>query len=66
VALVDEDLLRHPEVWAAAGLVTEEQLREIAEVKMPDLNAGSVEAAMRVISGTARSMGIRVDGSKPA
>jgi large subunit ribosomal protein L11 len=50
----------------AVGLVTEEQLREIAEVKMPDLNAGSVEAAMRVISGTARSMGIRVDGSTPA
>jgi large subunit ribosomal protein L11 len=49
-----------------AGLVTEGQLREIAEAKMPDLNAGSVEAAMRVISGTARSMGIRVDGSRSA
>lgn len=42
------------------GSVTEEQLRRIAETKMPDLNAGSVEAAMRTIAGTARSMGIRV------
>jgi large subunit ribosomal protein L11 len=43
-----------------AGSITEEQLRRIAETKMPDLNAGSVEAAMRVVAGTARSMGIRV------
>ena len=42
------------------GSITEEQLRRIAETKMPDLNAGSVEAAMRVVAGTARSMGIRV------
>lgn len=46
----------------SAGTVTEGQLRRIAETKMPDLNAGSVEAAMRVVEGTARSMGIRVDG----
>ena len=40
--------------------VTKEQLRQIAETKMPDLNAGSVEAAMSMIAGTARSMGITV------
>ncbi len=37
------------------------KVREIAELKMPDLNAGSVEAAMKVIAGTARSMGIVVE-----
>lgn len=42
--------------------VTSAQLREIAETKMPDLNAGSVESAMRMIAGTARSMGIKVEG----
>jgi len=42
------------------GKVTEEQLREIAEQKMQDLNAASLEAAMRQIEGTARSMGIEV------
>jgi large subunit ribosomal protein L11 len=41
--------------------VTEEQVREIATVKMPDLNAASVESAMRMIAGTARSMGITVE-----
>lgn len=40
--------------------VTEAQVREIAEQKMPDLNAASLEAAMRLIEGTARSMGIEV------
>ncbi|MFP4200958.1 MAG: 50S ribosomal protein L11 [Bacillota bacterium] len=44
-----------------AGSVTQDQLREIAETKMEDLNAASVEAAMRVIAGTARSMGIIVE-----
>lgn len=43
------------------GTVTQKDLREIAETKMPDLNAGSVEAAMRMIEGTARSMGITVE-----
>ena len=42
------------------GKVTQDQLRTIAETKMPDLNAGSVESAMRMIAGTARSMGIEV------
>lgn len=40
--------------------VTKEQVREIAEKKMPDLNAASIEAAMRMVAGTARSMGIVV------
>ena len=43
------------------GRVTKAQLREIAEVKMPDLNALDMEAAMRMIAGTARSMGIVVE-----
>lgn len=42
--------------------VTEDQVREIAELKMPDLNAADVEAAMRMVAGTARSMGIVVEG----
>jgi large subunit ribosomal protein L11 len=43
------------------GKVTKKQLREIAELKMPDLNAGTVDAAMSMIAGTARSMGITVE-----
>ncbi len=42
------------------GSVTRDQVREIAETKQKDLNAGSPEAAMRIIEGTARSMGIEV------
>ncbi|MFQ5538704.1 MAG: 50S ribosomal protein L11 [Gemmatimonadota bacterium] len=42
--------------------ITQAQLREIAEAKMPDLNANDVEAAMRQIAGTARSMGVEVEG----
>ncbi len=42
------------------GKVTKKQVREIAELKMPDLNAASVESAMRMIEGTARSMGLQV------
>ena len=44
------------------GSVTRAQLREIAETKMPDLNALDVEGAMKVVEGTARSMGITVSG----
>ena len=44
------------------GSVTEKDLREIAAAKQDDLNAASVEAAMRMIAGTARSMGITVEG----
>ncbi len=42
------------------GNITKAQIREIAELKMPDLNAASVEAACRTIAGTARSMGVNV------
>lgn len=42
------------------GSVTRAQLREIAEIKMPDLNANDVEAAMRIIEGSARNMGIEI------
>ena len=44
-----------------AGKITQAQLREIAEYKMPDLNANDVEAAMKIIAGTARNMGITVE-----
>lgn len=43
------------------GKITQAQLKEIAETKMPDLNASSVESAMSMIAGTARSMGITVE-----
>jgi large subunit ribosomal protein L11 len=42
------------------GTLTKDQVRKIAEQKMPDLNAGSVEAAMLIIEGTCRSMGVEV------
>ncbi len=45
-----------------AGTMTEAKLREIAETKMADLNAASVEAAMSMIKGSARSMGVKVEG----
>ena len=48
-----------------AGSVTWEQVRNIAEDKMPDLNAFTPGAAMRTVAGTARSMGIRVEGTFP-
>lgn len=44
------------------GKVTKDQVREIAEKKMEDLNADDVEGAMKIIEGTARSMGIKVEG----
>lgn len=44
-----------------AGTVTKQQIREIAEIKMADLNAGDIEAAMKIVAGTARSMGIKVN-----
>ena len=47
---------------ATAGTVTLAQLREIAEAKMKDLNANDVEAAMNIVAGSARSMGIEVKG----
>ena len=42
--------------------VTHDQVRQIAETKMPDLNANDIEGAMKIIEGTARSMGITVEG----
>jgi large subunit ribosomal protein L11 len=44
------------------GKITKAQVQEIAEQKMPDLNANDIEAAMQIIAGTARSMGVRVEG----
>ncbi|MDR3593867.1 MULTISPECIES: 50S ribosomal protein L11 [Clostridium] len=43
------------------GKLTQDQLRKIAETKMPDLNAASIESAMRMIAGTARSMGVTIE-----
>ena len=47
---------------ARAGTISRDSLREIAETKLKDLNANSVEQAMSIIEGTARSMGISVEG----
>lgn len=44
------------------GSLTEAQLREIAQIKMPDLNANDIEAAMKIIAGTARQMGVDIKG----
>ncbi len=44
------------------GTVTKAQVEEIAQTKMPDLNAHTIEAAMNIVAGTARSMGIEVEG----
>ena len=47
------------------GTVSSDQVREIAELKMPDLNAASMESAMSMIAGTARSMGLLIDAPVP-
>tara|TARA_B100001123_G_scaffold435221_1_gene563267 strand:+ start:253 stop:678 length:426 start_codon:yes stop_codon:yes gene_type:complete len=44
------------------GKITEAQVKEIAEIKMPDLNASSIESAASMVKGTARSMGVTVEG----
>ena len=44
------------------GRITADQVRQIAERKMPDLNANDLDAASRIVAGTARSMGVEVDG----
>ena len=46
------------------GTVTREQVKEIARTKMPDLNVYDVDAAMKIIAGTARSMGIKIEGAE--
>ena len=50
---------------AKVATVTWDQVKTIAEDKMPDLNAFTVESAMRMVAGTARSMGIRIKGAAP-
>jgi large subunit ribosomal protein L11 len=47
-------------VVSKAGTITKAQVREVAEAKMPDLNANDIDAAMKIIEGTARSMGVEV------
>jgi len=47
------------------GSITWEQVKTIAETKMPDLNAFKVESAMKMVAGTARSMGVTVSGTPP-
>jgi len=42
------------------GSITKDQLREIAQIKMPDLNANDIEAAMNIVAGTARQMGVEI------
>lgn len=44
-----------------AGTISKDKLKEVAETKMPDLNAGTVEAAMKILAGSARSMGIKIE-----
>ena len=48
-----------------AGRIKRSDVKEIAEIKMPDLNAFEVDSAMRMVAGTARSMGINVTGNAP-
>lgn len=48
-------------VKETVATISKEKLKEIAETKMPDLNAGSIEAAMNIIAGSARSMGIKIE-----
>ena len=47
------------------GSISWDQIKKIAEVKMPDLNAFKIESAMKMVAGTARSMGIQVQGEFP-
>jgi large subunit ribosomal protein L11 len=47
------------------GSVTWDQVKEIAEIKMPDLNTLKLDSAMKIVAGTARSMGLRVTGTAP-
>ena len=47
------------------GGISWEQIREIAEIKMPDLNSFKIESGMKIIAGTARSMGVKILGDNP-
>jgi large subunit ribosomal protein L11 len=44
------------------GKVTAQQIKEIAEIKLPDLNAQGLDAAIKIVEGTARSMGVEIEG----
>ena len=44
--------------------ITKDQLKEIAEIKLPDLNAYDVEAAMKIVAGTAKNMGVKIEGEE--
>ena len=48
--------------FSPEGKITREQLQKIAELKMPDLNAANIDTAISMIAGTARSMGVEVEG----
>ncbi len=50
---------------AKVGSISWDQIKKIAEIKMPDLNAFKIDSAMRMIAGTARSMGVTVSGAAP-
>ena len=69
IAVIDNLLKKAAKIQKASsnqkeisGTITVDQLKEIAEYKMPDLNANDVEAAMRIVAGTARNMGIAIEG----
>ncbi|HPD53122.1 MAG TPA: 50S ribosomal protein L11, partial [Bacteroidia bacterium] len=47
------------------GTINWEQVRKIAKIKMPDLNCFTIESAMSMVAGTARSMGVTVEGDRP-
>ena len=51
---------------AKVGSISWDQIKSIAEIKMPDLNAFRIESAMKQVAGTARSMGIKVTGQAPS
>ncbi len=51
---------------AKVATITWDKVKTIAEEKMPDLNCFTVESAMNMVAGTARSMGIRIKGERPA
>jgi large subunit ribosomal protein L11 len=53
---------KEPGKGAPVGTVTMDQVREIAQAKLKDLNANSIEQAMKIIAGSARSMGLQVEG----
>ena len=57
---IDKDKGASKNTAQTIGTITKAQVREVAEEKMPDLNAASIEAAMKIVEGTCRSMGVKV------